>query len=201
MKDGFMNVNCLLYEDFETLDLFGPVEVLSYSDTEPSRYFSVNGGIVRSRQNTPVLTEKIDSMDTDGILLIPGGVGARALVNDDGFVQTLKALAEKSLWCLTVCTGSALLASTGLLDGRQATSNKLVFTWVTTTGTSVLWQKQARWVVDGKYYTSSGVTAGIDMSLGFVADRFTHDKAIEIANYIEYEWQEDKTLDPFANLY
>ncbi len=56
----------------------------------------------------------------------------------------------------------------------------------------------ARWVVDGKYYTSSGVSAGMDMTLGFVKDRFSEQKAIDIAKHIEYIWNEDSRKDLFA---
>ena len=62
----------------------------------------------------------------------------------------------------------------------------------------VYWIKKARWVTDGKYYTSSGVSAGMDMALGFVADQFGLDKAKEIAQRIEYIWNSDWDNDIFA---
>lgn len=58
--------------------------------------------------------------------------------------------------------------------------------------------EKARWVADRKYYTSSGISAGIDMTLGFVSDRFGKDKAIKIANDMEYIWNDDCTNDIFA---
>ena len=63
----------------------------------------------------------------------------------------------------------------------------------------VLWVNEARWVVDSNYYTSSGVSAGIDMALGFVADQFGVEEARKIAFRIEYRWQEDKDADEFCN--
>ncbi|MFA9380811.1 MAG: DJ-1/PfpI family protein, partial [Acetanaerobacterium sp.] len=62
----------------------------------------------------------------------------------------------------------------------------------------VEWQRRARWVVDGKYYTSSGVSAGMDMTLGFVADYLDMEQAYTIANYLEYIWNPDCGDDPFA---
>ena len=102
-------------------------------------------------------------------------------------------------WVLSVCTGSALLAKAGILDHKRATSNKRAWQWVTEQSDQVDWIKQARWIVDGKFYTSSGVTAGMDMALGFIADRQGRDSAKEVANYTEYRWQQDSRLDDFYN--
>lgn len=104
----------------------------------------------------------------------------------------------QSKYCLTVCTGAALLAKTNLLNGRKATSNKRAFEWVKSVNSNIEWVNRARWVADGKFYTSSGISAGIDMALGFVADRFSLERAIEIAQSIEYVWNSDKNNDLFA---
>jgi transcriptional regulator GlxA family with amidase domain len=58
--------------------------------------------------------------------------------------------------------------------------------------------ERARWAADGKYYTSSGVSAGIDMALGFVAELHGRATAVEAARQMEYVWNEDKENDPFA---
>ncbi|MDD3417216.1 MAG: DJ-1/PfpI family protein [Lachnospiraceae bacterium] len=193
-----MNVNILLFPDFETLDAFGPVEVLGRIEQYRLHYVSITGGTIVSRQGVPVLTENINDVDATGILLIPGGQGTRPLVNEDEYINKLANAALLSEYCLTVCTGSALLAKTGVLDYKKATSNKKAFEWVKSINTKVLWINHARWVVDEKYYTSSGVSAGIDMALGFVADQFGNEKAEEIANHIEYLWNPDPCNDKFA---
>ncbi len=193
-----MNVNILLFEDFETLDAFGPVEILGKIDDYKLKYYSFNGGVIVSAQGTSILTEKIESASKEGILVIPGGKGTRTLVNDKSFIQVLKDTAEVSTYCLSVCTGSALIAMTGLLNNKKATSNKKAFDWVTSINPDVNWIKNARWVVDGKYYTSSGVSAGIDMALGFIRDRFSEQKAIDIATHIEYIWNKNSSDDFFA---
>jgi transcriptional regulator GlxA family with amidase domain len=124
-------------------------------------------------------------MDLSGILLIPGGKATRILVDEPDFISRLKNIVEKSTWCLTVCTGSGLIAKTGLLDGHNATSNKIAFEWVKSIGKNVNWIYKARWVVDKKYYTSSGVSAEIDMSLGFLADHLGEERAKEKAKFME----------------
>nr|WP_312578099.1 DJ-1/PfpI family protein [Sedimentibacter sp.] len=193
-----MDVNVLLFHDFETLDAFGPVEVFGCIEEYSMRYISITGGTIISKQGVKVLTEDMNSVDPHGILLIPGGQGTRALINDINFIESLLKMAIKSRYCLTVCTGSALLAKTGLLDHKMATSNKKAFEWVKSVNENVSWIGEARWVADQKYYTSSGVSAGIDMALGFVAEKFSVNKAKEIAEHIEYIWNSDSNNDPFS---
>jgi len=195
-----MNVNCLLFNDFETLDLFGPIEVFGKIDECSIRYFSIRGGNIFNKDNVQIITENINEIEKYDVLLIPGGMGTRILVNDNEFINKLKNIAEKSTWCLTVCTGSALLAKTGLLDNYEATSNKMAFEWVKSIGKNVKWKNKARWVNDKKYYTSSGVSAGIDMSLGFVRDHFGEETAVRIAKKIEYNWNDNKENDIFGNI-
>ncbi|PWG82682.1 DJ-1/PfpI family protein [Pararcticibacter amylolyticus] len=192
------NVNLLIFDQFETLDLFGPVEVLGRIDTMNLCYYSLHGGLVQSRDKANIMTGKISDADARGILLVPGGMGTRPLVSDDEFISVLRSLAEQSLNVLTVCTGSALLAKTGLLNKIRATSNKKAFDWVRSVNRDVIWMEKARWVHDGKFYTSSGVSAGIDMALGYVADSFGKDQALEIAGHIEYVWNQDSSDDPFS---
>lgn len=193
-----MDINILLFHDFETLDAFGPVEIFSRIDEYRLRFLSAEGGMIQSRQGTAIATESVGEADHTGILLVPGGQGTRSLVNDTDFTDILRRVADRSAYCLTVCTGSALLAKTGLLDCRKATSNKRAFDWVRSVNTKVDWVSCARWVVDGKFYTSSGVSAGMDMSLGFIRDRFGNDTAEKIADGIEYLWNSDKESDPFT---
>ncbi|MGG7173189.1 DJ-1/PfpI family protein [Clostridium neonatale] len=193
-----MNVNIVLFNDFETLDIFGPLEILGKVQEYDIHYYSQNGGMITSRQKTQIITEDIDLADKKGILVIPGGQGTRELVNDESFLNMLKVIAEESGFCLSICTGSALLAKANVLNGKSATSNKQAFEWVKSINDTVNWVQKARWVVDGKYYTSSGVSAGIDMTLGFVSDRFGEEKANEIAYNIEYVWNSDSKNDLFS---
>lgn len=193
-----MNINILLFNNFETLDIFGPIEILGQIEDYQIHYYSEGGGAIINAQKLKILTEPISSADKSGILVIPGGMGTRELVNNVSFLDKLKLIAEKSTYCLSICTGSAVLAKCGVLKNRKATSNKQALEWVKSVSDQVNWIEKARWVADGKYYTSSGISAGIDMTLGFVSDRFGKDKAIKIANDIEYIWNDDCTNDIFA---
>lgn len=192
-----MDVNILLFNDFESLDAIGPVSVFGRINDYNLQYFSIGGQNVTSKQGIEINTKSVSEIDQTGILLIPGGQGTRDLVNDNTFISNLTLLAEKSKYCLSVCTGSALLAKTNILNNKKATSNKLAYEWVKSNGEYVKWISDARWVVDGKFYTSSGVFAGIDMCLGFISDVFNKELAIDIANKIEYIWNSNKENDPF----
>jgi len=98
----------------------------------------------------------------------------------------------------TVCTGAALLARTGLLDNRPATSNKMAWDWVTQQGPGVPWVRQARWVDDEDIVSSSGVSAGIDMALALIARLHDRATAENAARVMEYVWNDDPSNDPFA---
>ena len=119
-------------------------------------------------------------------------------MNDGAFIGALRKAAEESVYCLTVCTGSALLAKTGLLDGMSATSNKRAFDWAVSVHPNVRWQRRARWVSDGKFYSSPEVSSGIDMAPCFIRDRSGEEKAREIADSMEYVWNGNPDNDPFA---
>lgn len=97
-----------------------------------------------------------------------------------------------------MCTGGALLARAGLLDGRKATTNKRAYDWATSQSKAVRWQSRARFVVDGKYVTSSGVSAGMDMALGLVEIIYGKPAAQRKALEAEYVWNSVPDDDPFA---
>ncbi|MDD7363388.1 MAG: DJ-1/PfpI family protein [Firmicutes bacterium] len=192
-----MNYYCLLFDRFESLDLFGPVEVLGKAPRANLHYVSMTGGIITGADSVRVDTERVDVLPPGSVFLIPGGMGTRSLVEDSVFLEKLGALVDSSSVVLSVCTGSALLAASGALEGKRATSNKRAFEWVTGTGDAD-WVGRARWVKDGKFYTASGVSAGIDMALAFVEDTYGREIAEDIAELIEYVRNDDPKEDPFA---
>lgn len=193
-----MEINIYLFNHFETLDIFGPIEVLGRIEEYNILYYSEFGGMVKSAQAGEIMTRPIADAAKNSIFVIPGGMGTRSLIQNQRSLEIVKQQAESSLFCLSICTGSAVLAKCGVLDGKKATSNKRAMKWVKNNGEKVLWVDKARWCVDGKFYTASGVSAGIDMTLGFLSDRLGEQKAEEIANSMEYIWNKDPDNDPFA---
>ena len=197
------NVITILFQNFETLDVFGPVEIMGrLKDHFNLQFVSQTGGIITSTQSIPVVTEPLADLSALGhILLIPGGLGVVNLIRDEQYINYLKSLALRAEYILTVCTGSILFSKTGLLNGKKATANKRLFSWAIQESPEVSWIKRARWVKDGNIYTSSGVSAGMDMTFGFIADLLGHDVAKQNSIEIEYDWKEDPGWDPFADLY
>lgn len=195
-----IEVGAVLFEGFELLDLYGPLEMLGLLAGEATiTVIADQAGALKSSSG-PCGVADMTMADASGfdVLLVPGGIGTRKQMANPAFLAELKRQAEASRLVATVCTGSFLLARTGLLDGRSATSNKRVFQLVRTNAPKVNWIASARWVEDGKYFTSSGVSAGMDMALAVIAKLRGRDKALEIANRAEYEWHENSMWDPFA---
>ncbi len=196
-------IGALAFPKFELLDLFGPLEMFGVLEQDFAiEIVGTEAGSIASRQGPAVVVDATinDSRRFD-MVLIPGGFGTRTLVSSQGVLSWLREVSGEARLVMSVCTGSALLAAAGLLDGRKATSNKIAFEWVMSQGPHVDWQKEARWVKDGKYYTSSGVAAGIDMSLGVIKDLLGEDTVRHVANWTEYSWNEDRDFDPFAKIH
>ena len=195
-----LQIGTLLFPGFELLDVFGPLEMFGLlGDRVQLSMLAEQVGEVRSAQGPRSVADATlaDVSDLD-VLLIPGGRGTRRLVEKPGFLEQLRERSRRSRHTASVCTGSALLARAGLLDGKRATTNKLSFDWVRTQGPAVNWVQKARWVEDGRFYTSSGVSAGMDMTLGLIGDLFDRTVSLEVARHAEYIWNEDKSDDPFA---
>jgi transcriptional regulator GlxA family with amidase domain len=141
-----------------------------------------------------------ESSHIQTILVVPGGYGTRQQVLNEGMLESLQYISSKVDVVMSVCTGSALLAKSGVLDGKVATSNKVAMKskWVQSQSNAVNWKEEARFVQDGKYWTSSGITAGMDMSLAFISSWLGKEHAYLIAKKLEYNWcGVDGSVDPF----
>ena len=189
-----------VFPGFETLDYFGPIEMLG----SPSQEIEVITGAQRrdpvaSVHGQRIVVDTTISERTDyDLLLIPGGDTALEAAKDEALIKWIRDVSTNAERVMAVCTGTVLLGMTGLLDGRKATTNKLDFTSTVPLAPNVDWDKEARWVEDGKYFTSSGVSAGMDMALAVVADLFGLAAAERLATGCEYQWHRDANIDPFA---
>lgn len=200
-EDNARTVGVLLYEGFELLDVFGPLEMWAYVPELELVMVAEQAGPVKSGQGVEVVAEYSysDCPEID-ILMVPGGAGTfRELSNQAtlDFIRDRHAQAEITT---SVCTGSALLAKAGILDGRKATSNKQFFSLATDQSDAVEWIWEARWVDDGDIITSSGVSAGIDMALHLISRLYGEITAQAIADGTEYVWHKDPADDPFARM-
>ena len=192
----------VLFESFELLDVFGPLEMFGLAaDHFEIRLISESGGVVASRHGPKsICDDSFQSAPAIDVLLVPGGIGTRREVNNPVLLDWLKEHSKQAELVASVCTGSALLAKAGVLDGHRATSNKLAFAWAASQSEKVQWQKRSRWVEDGKVFTSSGVSAGIDMALAVIAKLVSQQAAEDAATFAEYSWERDANCDPFASV-
>jgi putative intracellular protease/amidase len=133
------------------------------------------------------------------VLLIPGGFGTLPQLENPAMLDFLRARASDTGIIASVCTGSALLARAGLLDGLRATSNKQLFELARAQSDRVHWVERARWVDAGRFVTSSGVSAGTDMALALIARLLGLQAAERVAAAAEYSWHRDADADPFAD--
>ena len=182
-----MEIAILLYDQFTALDCIGPYEVLSRLPGADLKFVAKTAGPVRA--DTGVLAITADYALTDvphpDILLIPGGPGDEAAAADPEILAWVRAVHETTTWTTSVCTGSALLARAGLLDGRHATSDMRAFRWIVSQGPAVKWVRRARWVDDGKFVTSSSVSAGIEMALHVIARTVDQRTSERLARHVE----------------
>lgn len=197
------SIAALVFPGFETLDLFGPIEMFGLLP-EQFRISIVaehEGEVASTHGPRTRVDHSFAATEAFDMLLVPGGPGTRVQVDNPAMMNWLWAKSAQAEVTMSVCTGSALLAKAGLLDGRGATSNKMSFAWVQEQGPAVDWVARARWVEDGRLFTSSGVSAGMDMSLAVIERLHDKDTARKVARYAEYTWHEDAAHDPFADHY
>jgi transcriptional regulator GlxA family with amidase domain len=192
-------LGAVIYENFELLDLFGPLEM--FGNIIPGiKIVTVaeQPGSVRSAQGPKTVAEfGFSECPRLDLILLPGGIGTVKQLHNVAMLEFLKDRSLSAEVTMSVCSGSAILAKAGLLDGRRATSNKQFFSLATSQSDKVKWIAEARWVEDGPFATSSGVSAGIDMALAIIARLFGRERAQLIANLTEYVWQDDPNRDPF----
>jgi putative intracellular protease/amidase len=193
----------VLFPGFEVLDVFGPLEVFGGL---PQHFDVVTvaaaAGPVASAQRTAAVADAgFADCPRCELLLVPGGMGTRQEVDNPALIDWLRSRAAEAELVMSVCTGAGLLARAGLLDGLRATTNKRNFAWPVSQGPKVEWVAVARWVDAGKFVSSSGVSAGIDMALHVVARLVDMATAEAAALRMEYEWHRDADVDPFAARY
>jgi transcriptional regulator GlxA family with amidase domain len=202
-----LRVGALLYPSFELLDVFGPLEMFATLGATRVRIHMIaeRAGPVPSAMagDGPLGPSAMaeygfaDAPPLD-LLLVPGGFGTVPQLENEALLEFLRVRSRTTPTIASVCTGSALLAKAGLLDGRRATSNKQFFTLAASQSAAVEWVEAARWVDTGAIVTSSGVSAGMDMALAIIARLFGADAAEQVAAATEYTWHRDADLDPFA---
>lgn len=181
------------YPDTQSLDFVGPLEVFTTAERlslSPGRYsteivapggdpFATNSGLsVTPDRATAACRGPIDT------LLVAGGRGAQAAVEDVALVRWLGEAARRSRRVGSVCTGAFLLARAGLLDGRRATTHWASVELLASRHPEIEVEPDSIYVRDGDVWTSAGVTAGMDLALALVEDDLGPEAALEVARWL-----------------
>jgi putative intracellular protease/amidase len=183
-----MNIAIPIYDGFTALDAVGPYEVLSRMPGASVTFVAAKAGPARTDNGmlTLVAERSLEEVPRPDIVLVPGGQGDVVAHAGESVLDWVRAADRTTTWTTSVCTGSLILAATGLLDGRRATSHWLALERLRELGAEPV---EERVVFDGKFVTAAGVSAGIDMALTLAA-RIAGDqvaKAIQLG--IEYDPQ------------
>ena len=194
------HVGILIFDGVEVLDFAGPFEVFSRTrlmpgpesrrseETAPFHVFTVARSL--SSVNATGGLRVLPHHDFAGapridLLLIPGGFGTRALIDDTETLDWIRNSAGRARKVTSVCTGSLLLAKAGLLKGRRATTHWGALDLLDSMQAGVRVEREPR-VVDDGIISSAGVASGIDMAFYVVETLFGREVADETAHYIEY---------------
>lgn len=177
-----------LFDGFTALDAVGPYEVLSRLPGAEVTFVGERTGPVRtdSRMLAVTVGAHLDEVDAADVLVVPGGPGTRAMLEPGPLHAWVRRVHETTRWTTSVCTGSLILGTAGLLRGLEATTHwaamrELAPLCGTITGRRV--------VPQGKIVTAAGVSAGIDMALWLAARIAGDEVAQAIQLSIEYDPQ------------
>jgi putative intracellular protease/amidase len=216
-----IRIGILVYDGFEPIDVWGFTEAFAIARFIGTGYLSppphpfevlLISNEVRPTGKPKAVPEPVKSSNGPrvapdmfrddapknplDILMIPGGNTGPLLdpskpAKVRALVDWVKLMDGKVTLMTSVCTGAAVLAHAGVLDGKAATTNHNAFPWVTSLGPRVLWDNVSRWVDAGKYVTSAGVSAGIDMAF-YLVERLAGRAVAEVAvKTAEYDWHRD----------
>ena len=170
------------------LDAVGPYEVLSRIPGARVKFVAKEPGPNRTDVGSLALVAdySLDQVPSPDIIVVPGGPGQTALMNDERVLKWIRRAHEGSKWTTSVCTGSLILGAAGLLKGLRATSHWLAYDALRSLGAEAV---SDRVVIEGKIITAAGVSAGLDMALTLVARECGDDLAQAIQLGIEYDPQ------------
>jgi transcriptional regulator GlxA family with amidase domain len=201
-----LRIGILVFDGFEPIDVVGFAEPFAIARFLGQKYHSD----VRYPFHTKLIAKQVAKvtsfngpsvmpdwdfeqalLEPPHVLMVPGGWGTRALVDDEDALEWMRAMNDKVAIMASVCTGAAVLAKCGFLDGLPAATNHNSFGWVAGYGPRVLWDNVARWVDAGKYVSSAGVSAGTDLGFHLVSRLAGRAVAEFAASAAEYDWHRD----------
>jgi transcriptional regulator GlxA family with amidase domain len=191
-----LTVGIVLFDDVEVLDFAGPFEVFAVAGNVTEGGFNVVTVAERADANRPIIARNGLKVVPDyalndaphlDLLVVPGGQGTRREVANPKLIGWIKRRATEAQLTTSVCTGAFLLAETGMLAGKTATTHWASVERMAQTYTMLHVRGDARFVDEGDIVTSAGVSAGIDMALYVVGRLKGAEVAAKTARHMEYD--------------
>lgn len=191
-----MNIGIYIYDNAEVLDFSGPFEVLStakrlavalsqwqiYLVAEENRLIKARGGFMVKPHHDFSTCPSLD------VLIVVGGEHCEELTKTK-VIEWIGKTANSATRVASVCTGAFLLAQAGCLDGLTVTTHWEDISDLTAAYPQLEVQSEKRFIDSGKFITSAGISAGIDMSLHLLSQLVSCQLAIETAQQMEYDWR------------
>ena len=191
------NVLLTLFDDVDTLDFCGPLEVFAITGQRATGPVPFTVTTVAERNSPPITTRSglritpyytfKNAIHAD-ILIVPGGLGARHESKNPALLDFVRAQAQQAEIVMSVCTGALILGAAGLLDGLTATTHHAALDELMAAAPGCSVVSGQRFVDNGQIITSAGITAGIDAALYVVQRLLGAAAARETAAHMEYAW-------------
>ena len=180
-----MQIACVLYRSFTSLDLIGAYQVFTGWPDATVELVSDTLEVVMDDVGVMSYTPTATFADVPApdVVLVPGSSRPFASLGDEVLLAWLRAVEPTAKWMTSVCSGAGLLAAAGLITGRKCATHWAYREVVAGMGAEVLAE---RYVFDGKFVTGGGVTAGIDMALALTAREFGDTQAKVLQLGMEY---------------
>ncbi|MGL5102364.1 MAG: DJ-1/PfpI family protein [Plesiomonas sp.] len=189
-----MNIGIYIYDDAEVLDFAGPFEVFSTakrlgaSELNIFLIAEVLRTITARGSFNVVPKYSLDDHPKIDVLIIVGGIHSEEMLKPN-VTAWIKSVNEHALYVTSVCTGVFILANTGLLSGLSVTTHWEDIPQLKKDFGDLAVLENVRWTQSGKYVTSGGISAGIDMSLYLISLLYSDSLAESVAHQMEYSWQ------------
>ncbi len=182
-------ISIVIFPRFQLLDAAGPIaafEIAAYyaRGAYSFRILAPSGGRIVSSSGVALEALPLGRLGRTDTLLVVGGDGTRDAIGDAGFIRWLGRAANRVSRVTSVCSGSLLLAQAGLLDGRRATTHWSRVADMKKRFPAVRVEPDGIWVRDGRFWTSAGITAGIDLALALVAEDLGPSVARDVARQL-----------------
>lgn len=184
-----MQIAIVLYPGFTALDFIGPYESLRWLPDAEVRFLWHEPGPIAADSGVLVIgaTHSFEETPAPDVILIPGGFTTVEYARDEKLLDWVRRAHETATWTASVCSGSMILAASGLLAGKRATSHWAALPALRAFGVEPV--SDERIVHQGDLVTCAGVSAGIDLGLWLAAKIAGEDRAKAIQLSMEYDPQ------------